>query len=71
MYALPGLMVIEKSRSGRNTLFLDTLTGEILHASVVVQRIKNGAYPRCHLRLINGIETPVTNPDGIEWGNLG
>ena len=36
-----------------------------------VKEIKNGSYKNYHVRTINGIETPVSNPDKSALNNLG
>jgi len=35
-----------------------------------VKEIKNGNYPNYHIRTINGVKTPVSNPDKIVNNNL-
>lgn len=37
----------------------------------LVDKIKNGEYPNYNVRKINGIVTPVSNPDNSENNNLG
>lgn len=36
-----------------------------------VRQIKQGNYENYHVRVINGIPTPVSNPDRITNNNLG
>jgi hypothetical protein len=36
-----------------------------------VNRINEGVYPKYHVRMVNGVPTPVSNPDGSENNNLG
>lgn len=38
--------------------------------SQFVQKIKQGNYPNYHIRKVNGIDTPVSNPDKSENNNL-
>ena len=35
-----------------------------------VKTIEKGQYPDYHIRNINGIKTPVSNPDGKQDNNL-
>lgn len=35
-----------------------------------VQLIESGAYPQYHVRKVNGVKTPVSNPDRSESNNL-
>lgn len=35
-----------------------------------VGKIESGAYENYHVRVINGVKTPVSNPDGSEGNNL-
>ena len=36
-----------------------------------VNAIKNGAYDNYHIRNINGVDTPVSNPDKNRNNNVG
>lgn len=65
------LAVTSESDSGRNQRFRDTRTGEDMSRAEVVCRINNGEYPNYHNRNINGVATPVSNPDNSENNNLG
>ena len=65
------LKVTRESETGRNQRFLDTRTGEEMSRSEVVRRIEQGEYQNYHIREINGIKTPASNPDGSEANNLG
>lgn len=62
---------ITESSTGRNTRFHDNLTGLDMTRKQFVDRIKRGEYEGYHIRNINGIETPVSNPDKKESNNLG
>ena len=35
-----------------------------------VKKIEQGNYPNYHVRKINGVKTPVSNPDGTSNNNL-
>lgn len=60
-----------ESDTGRNLRFKDKGTGRYMNSSEFVTAIKNGTYPDYHVRTINGIQTPASNPDGKDTNNLG
>lgn len=62
--------VTSESDSGRNQKFHDNKTGKNMTRSQFVQEIKKGNFPDYHVRKINGLETPVSNPDSREGNNL-
>lgn len=62
--------VTSESDSGRNQTFHDNRTGEDMTRAGFVKRIKAGDYPDYHVRKINGVDTPVSNPDGKTGNNL-
>jgi hypothetical protein len=63
--------VTSESESGRNTNFADIKTGENMTRSQFVREIEKGGYPDYHIRKIDGIKTPCSNPDKSENNNLG
>lgn len=63
--------VTNQTSSGRNTKFHDNYTGKEMIRSQFVNQIKQGNYDNYHIRTINGIETPVSNPDNSSNNNLG
>ncbi|MGI6579911.1 MAG: DUF3892 domain-containing protein [Saccharofermentanales bacterium] len=63
--------VIHESESGRNERFKDTFTNRYMSREQFVTAINNGTYKNYHVRNINGIDTPASNPDGNETNNLG
>ncbi len=65
------IKVVSESDSGRNQRFQDTRTGEQMSRANLVRTIEQGAYPNYHIRTINGVKTPVSNPDNSEGNNLG
>lgn len=67
----PQIIVIQESKSGRNLTFQDTSTGNTLSRAQFVKEIENGKYNDFHIRNINGIKTPVSNPDNDSNNNLG
>lgn len=63
--------VTSESNSGRNTMFHDNFTGADMTRAQFVREIRNGNYENYHVREINGIQTPVSNPDRTRNNNLG
>lgn len=63
--------VNSQSPSGRNQTFHDNVSGRNMNAQQFVKSIERGNYPGYHVRNINGIKTPVSNPDGSTSNNLG
>ncbi|MEN8250698.1 MAG: hypothetical protein ABFS32_17325 [Bacteroidota bacterium] len=62
--------VTRESDSGRNQNFHDNYTGEDMTRAQFVKEIDKGNYPNYHKRNINGVDTPVSNPDGTKNNNL-
>lgn len=60
----------QESPSGRNTRFRDDGTGRSMSRAEFVRRIEAGQYNDYHVRIVNGVKTPVSNPDGSEVNNL-
>lgn len=59
-----------ESESGRNQRFKDTQTGRSMTRQEFVRAIENGSYPKYHVRVVNGVKTPASNPDSTENNNL-
>ncbi|MEZ5003071.1 MAG: hypothetical protein R2730_08530 [Chitinophagales bacterium] len=59
-----------EDKRGRNQHFLDTQTGSYFSRELFVNMIEEGLYPNYHIRVINGIKTPVSNPNFSEGDNL-
>lgn len=62
--------VIKESDSGRNQCFHDNFKDKDMSRAQFVKEIKKGAYENYHIRKINGVETPVSNPDSNKNNNL-
>lgn len=63
---------IAQTETGRNTRFKDMKTGEEMTRPQFVKEIKNGTYADDYcVRKINGLDTPVSKPDGNKNNNLG
>lgn len=63
--------VTRESDSGRNERFRDNSTGREMSRSEFVREIERGNYGNYHVRDINGVPTPVSDPDRSERNNLG
>lgn len=64
------VIVTNESESGRNQNFHDNKSGKDMSRAGFVREIKQGNFNDYHVRIINGVETPVSNPDGKEGNNL-
>lgn len=62
--------VTNESSTGRNRRFRDNYNYRNMSRSEFVSRIRNGEYPNHHVRNINGVATPVSNPDASRNNNL-
>lgn len=65
------VIVIRENETGRNTLFLDTTTHQKMTRAQFCDLIEAGKYPDYHVRNINDIRTPISNPDKSSKNNLG
>ena len=63
--------VTNQNSTGRNTHFRDNYTGAEMNRPQFVKQIRNGNYDNYHVRIINGVATPVSNPDRSTNNNLG
>lgn len=64
--------VTKESKTGRNIAFKDTKNGKEMSRAQFVDEIKKGTYSDdYYVKEVNGIETPVSKPDGKEGNNLG
>ncbi|MDN5100380.1 hypothetical protein O8C83_06050 [Aliarcobacter butzleri] len=63
--------VTRESNTGRNQRFHDNYRGTDMTRGQFVKEINNGNYENYHVRNINGILTPVSNPDSTRNNNLG
>lgn len=66
----PQITVIKESDSGRNERFRDNETGKGMTRPQLVREIERGNYDDYHVREINGVKTPVSNPAGKASNNL-
>lgn len=63
--------VTKESQTGRNEQFIDNITGEKMSRVKFVHKIKHGEYKDHYTKKINGLDTPVSRPDGDKSNNLG
>lgn len=63
--------VTQESESGRNQQFRDNYNGNQMSRAQFVRQIESGNYQNYHVRDVNGVKTPVSNPDRTKNNNLG
>lgn len=63
--------VTDKNDTGRNLRFLDPDSGNQMTTPQFVREIEQGNYPDYHVRVIEGVKTPCSNPNAKESDNLG
>ncbi|PCJ47669.1 MAG: hypothetical protein COA74_11070 [Gammaproteobacteria bacterium] len=64
------ITVTKESGTGRNQKFHDNHTGSDMTRTQFVNKIEKGDYLNYHVREVNGIKTPVSNPDATRNNNL-
>lgn len=62
--------VTSETDTGRNTRFHDNYNGADMTRPQFVREIDQRNYPKYHVRNINGVATPCSNPDGSTNNNL-
>ena len=63
--------VTDESESGRNQRCYDPTAHRSMTRAEFVQAIEAGKYVDYHVRSVNGVKTPASNPDRSENNNLG
>lgn len=63
--------VTHESDTGRNKGFKDNYNGASMTRGQFVKQIESGNYSNYHVRNVNGMKTPVSNPDSKTNNNLG
>lgn len=63
--------VTSEDRTGRNLNFRDNYKDKNMTRQEFVKEINLGNYTNYHIRKINGLLTPVSNPDKSQNNNLG
>jgi hypothetical protein len=64
------IKVTKETQTGRNVKFYDPKANVEMTRAQFVNEIKRGDYSGYHVRKINGLNTPVSNPDHSEGNNL-
>lgn len=64
------VVVTSESDSGRNQKFHDNKSGKNMTRAEFVKEIEGGNFNDSHVRKVNGLKTPVSNPDRSEGNNL-
>lgn len=64
------ISVTRESSTGRNLNFKINSSKRNVSRAQLVKKIENGL-SGYHVRNINGVKTPVSNPDGKSGNNLG
>ena len=65
------ITVMNENETGRNQIFRDNDNGKEMTRSQFVKEIEKGNYENYHIRVINDIKTPASNPDKSTNNNLG
>lgn len=63
--------VLKENETGRNEKFRDNVNKIEMTRNQFVKAIERGKYENYHIRTINNIKTPVSNPDKSTNNNLG
>ena len=64
------ITVTKESDTGRNQKFHDNHNSSDMTRAQFVKEIEQGQYPNYHVREVNGVKTPVSNPDASRNNNL-
>lgn len=68
---MKNIKTIFESNTGKNLIFRNPSNGQFMSHSQFVTKISLIGVPGYHNRNINGILTPVSNPDKSRKNNLG
>ena len=68
---LNSVVVIKESDKGRNEIFLDLKTEQIMTREEFVVQINSGSYPGYTVAMIEHLPTPKSKPDDSPLNNLG
>jgi len=64
------VIVLKEDENGRNVVFFDLVKNVLFSREEFVTSIESGHYPAYTVKMINGVPTPVSKPDGRETNNL-
>lgn len=62
---------IQENKSGANIEFLDVYKGIVLSKDDFIEAIRNGKYPNYSLKVVDGVEIPISKRDRFKFNNLG
>jgi hypothetical protein len=65
------VIVIKETKKGKNILYFDFANQIFLTRDDFVSKIKIGDYPKYEIRIVDGIEVPVSKKDSTITNNLG
>lgn len=64
------IIVIKEALNGRNQRFSNPNNNTEMTRAQFVNQIEHGNHPDYHVRRINNLKTPVSNPDNTKRNNL-
>lgn len=64
------VIVLTEDENGRNQIFLDLVKNQVLTREEFVSQVEARSYSGYTVKQINGVPTPVSNPDGRRTNNL-
>ncbi len=64
------VIVVSEGDTGRNELFVDTVSGVILDRASFLEKIESGEYPGYQVAKIDDLPTPMSKPDRSTENNL-
>src|SRR5690606_9762958 len=64
------VIVLMEDEKGRNQTFVDLVKNQVLSREQFVTQIEDKKYPGYTIKIINGVSTPVSIPDGRLTNNL-
>lgn len=67
----PRVSVTKENHKGRNINFIDNKTRKEMTRAQFSDEIDAGNYPDYQVKIINGLRTPVSKPNGTQDDNLG
>jgi hypothetical protein len=65
------IVALAKSKTGRNELYYDLLKRVAMNREELVSLIHSGVYAGYSVKIIRGVETPVSKRDGKRINNIG
>jgi len=65
------IVALSESESGRNEIYYDLIAKRMMSREELTSFIRDGSYPGYSIKLIRGVETPVSRRDGKRINNIG